>query len=201
GAKRDIYGFDFEVSKRFGNGSAFVAQYSYKDAKGNSQSDGNADIQGDMVEIDPRTPWMMGPTPGSIAHRVKIYGTYRTPFGLDIGALFYWNSGLVFTESLTFVPGTYNIYYNNPLNEAETEFVQTGQERAPSWYQIDLKFNYALKLVGRSSLQLFLDIYNLTNNQAAIDVQYSHNDQIWNYKEITEILLPMRVYAGARIRF
>jgi Carboxypeptidase regulatory-like domain len=201
GGKRDYYGFDFELSKRFGSGSAFVAQYSYKDARGNSQSDGNADIQGDMVELDPRTPWMMGPTPGSIAHRVKVYGTYRTPFGLDIGALFYWNSGLVFTESLTFYPGTYNIYYNNALNEAQTEFVKTGQQRAPGWYQIDLKFNYALKLVGRSSLQLFLDIYNLTNNQAAIDVQYSHNDQVWNYKEITEILLPMRVYAGARIRF
>jgi len=75
---------------------------------------------------------------------------------------------------LTFYPGTYNIYYNNALNEAQTEFVKTGQQRAPGWYQIDLKFNYALKLVGRPSLQLFLDIYNLTNNQAAIDLQYSH---------------------------
>jgi len=201
GGKRDIYGFDFEASKRFTNGSAIVAQYSYKNAKGNSQSDGNADIQGDMVEIDPRTPWMMGPTPGSIAHRIKIYGTYRTPFGLDIGALFYWNSGLIFTQSETFIPGTYNIYFNNPLNDAWTDFVQTGQETAPAWYQLDLKLNYTLKLVGRSSVQLFLDVYNITNNQAAIDVQYSHNDQVWSYKEVTEILLPMRFYAGARIRF
>jgi len=201
GAKRDIYGFDFEASKRFANGSMIVAQYSYKNAKGNSQSDGNADMQGDMVEIDPRTPWMMGPTPGAIAHRIKLYGTYRTPFGLDIGALLYWNSGMIYTESYDFLPGTYSIYHNWPLNADWTDFAQTGQQTAPAYYQLDLKFNYALKLMGSSSLQLFLDIYNITNNQTPIDVQYARNDQIWQYQETTEIMLPMRFYAGARIRF
>jgi hypothetical protein len=58
GAKRNIYGFDFEVSKRFKNGSMIVGQYSFKRGLGNSQSDGNADIQGDFIEVDPRTPWM-----------------------------------------------------------------------------------------------------------------------------------------------
>jgi hypothetical protein len=201
GAKRDIYGVDFELSKRFSNSTIIVAQYSYKYAKGNSQSDGNADLQGDFIEIDPRTPWMMGSTPGTIGHKIKLFGTYRTPFGLDVGALFYWNSGLVFTEAYDFMPGTYSIYHNWPLNDAWTDFVKTGQEKAPSYYQLDLKFNYSLKLVGRSALQLFLDIYNVTNNQVAIDVQYARNDQEWNYQETTEILLPMRFYAGAKIRF
>jgi hypothetical protein len=201
GAKRDLYGLDFEVSKRFGNGSVLVAQYSYKNARGNSQSDGNADLQGDFVEIDPRTPWMYGPTPGNMVHKIKLYGTYRTPFGLDIGALFYWNSGLVFTESYDFLPGSYSIYHNWPLNAEWTNFSVTGQETGPAYYQLDLKFNYAFKLMGSSQLQLFLDVYNVTNNQASIDVQYARNDPTWQYKETTEILLPMRFYLGARIRF
>ena len=201
GAKRDLYGFDFEVSKRFGNGSVLVAQYSYKNAKGNSQSDGNADLQGDFIEIDPRCPWMYGPTPGNIAHKIKIYGTYRTSFGLDVGALFYWNSGLIFTESYDFLPGSYSIYHNWPLNDDWTDFTVTGQEVAPSYYQLDLKFNYALKLMGSSQLQLFLDVYNVTNNQASIDIQYARNDPSWGYKATTEILLPMRFFIGARIRF
>ena len=201
GAKRDYFGIDFEVSKRFDNGSMIAAQYSFKDAKGNSQSDGNADMQGDMIEIDPRVPWMWGPSPGTINHKVKLFGTYRAPFGLDIGALFYWSSGMRFTESYIFLPGTYNIYYNWQLNDLFTDAVQTGQEKTPAYYQIDLKFNYGIKVSQNAALDLFLDIYNITNNQAAIEVAYGRNDGTWDYKESTEILLPMRFYVGARIRF
>ena len=201
GAKRDIYGLDFEVSKRWSGGSFAVAQYSFKYAKGNSQSDGNADLQGDFIILDPRNPWMMGPTPGTIPHKIKLFGTYRTPFGLDVGALFYWVSGIVFTESYDFLPGRYSIYYNWPLNEEETDFVQTGQEMAPGYYQIDLKLNYTFRLMQTASLQLFCDIYNLTNNQGVLDIQYARNDKSWDYKQALEILMPMRFYVGARIRF
>lgn len=201
GAKRDIYGLDFEISKRFSDGSYIVGQYSFKDGRGNSQSDGNADLQGDFIEIDPRTPWMWGPTPGTIRHKLKLFGTYKTPIGLSVGALLYWNSGMVYTESYDFLPGRYSIYINWPLNDAWTDFAQTGQLRTPSYYQIDLKLNYYLKLYQSVMLDLFFDIYNITNNQAGIDVQYARNDSTWNYQETTEILLPMRFYVGARIRF
>ncbi|NIM91061.1 MAG: hypothetical protein GTO17_08950 [Candidatus Aminicenantes bacterium] len=201
GAKRDIYGFDFELSKRFANGSFIVGQYSYKRSKGNSQSDQNADLQGDFIHLDPRNPWMMGPTPGTIPHKIKIFGTFRTGFGLDIGALLYWNSGIIYTESYDFLPGRYSIYYNWPIEDRPNEYVQTGQEKTPGYYQLDLKLNYSLRLKDFATLQLFLDIYNITNNQAAIDVQYARNDKAWNYQETCEILLPMRFYVGARIRF
>jgi len=199
GAKRDIYGLDFELAKRFKNGSNVVFQYSYKYAKGNSQSDGNADLQGDFIELDPRNDWMMGPTPGTIPHKIKVFGTYRTKFGLDIGALFYWNTGWQYTESYVFLPGRYDIYYNWDLGN--NNYVKTGQERTPSYYQIDLKFNYALKLSDTIGVDLFLDVYNITNNQAPFDVQYGRNDPTWAYQETTEILLPMRFYLGARLRF
>jgi len=204
GAKRDFLGIDFEASKKFIDGSMVVAQYSFKDARGNSQSDGNADMQGDAVEVDPRTPWMYGPLPGTIKHKIKLFGTYRNVLGLsgfDIGALFYWNSGLTYTESLDFQPGVYSIYMNWPLNDGWTDAAKTGQQTAPSYYQLDLKFNYALRLADFAKLQFFLDIYNVTNNQAGIDVQYAHNDTTWNYQETVEILMPMRFYLGARIVF
>ncbi len=201
GAKRNYFGVDFEVAKRFDNGSMFAAQYSFKDAKGNSQSDGNADLQGDMIEMDPRLPLMWGPTPGTINHKIKLFGTYSTPFGLDIGALFYWNSGMRFTEAYIFMPGTYDIYLNWPLNDLWTEMAKTGQEKTPAYYQIDLKFNYGLRLSQNTVLDLFLDIYNVTNNQASIEVAYGHNDGSWDYREATEILLPTRTYFGVRIRF
>lgn len=199
GAKRDIWGIDFELSKRFKNGSNLVFQYSYKWAEGNSQSDGNADLQGDFISLDPRNPWMLGPTPGTIPHKIKIYGTWRTKIGLDIGALFYWNNGWKYTESYIFLPGRYNIYYNQSITS--TNYVQTGQEQTPAYFQIDLKFNYRLKLSERVFLDFFLDIYNVTGNQAPFDVQYGTNDPTWAYQDVTEILLPTRFYLGARIRF
>jgi hypothetical protein len=201
GAKRNIYGLDFELSKRWSGGSFAVAQYSFKTGRGNSQSDGNADLQGDFIEIDPRNPWMWGPTPGTIPHKIKLFGTYRTPFGLDVGALFYWISGMVYTESYDFLPGRYSIYLNWPLNDGWTDFAQTGQEMAPGYYSLDLKFNYTFRLGGTANLQLFCDIYNVTNNQAGIDVQYARNDKQWDYQETVEILMPTRFYLGARIRF
>jgi hypothetical protein len=151
GAKRDIYGLDFELSKRFKDGSNIVFQYSYKYADGNSQSDGNADLQGDFISLDPRNDWMLGPTPGTIPHKIKIYGTWRTKIGLDIGALFYWNNGWKYTESYVFLPGRYDIYYNWSLGD--NKYVQTGQEQTPAYFQIDLKFNYRIKLSER----VFLD--------------------------------------------
>lgn len=199
GGKRNIYGFDFEVSKRFTNGSFVVAQYSFKEAKGNSQSDGNADLQGDFIFIDPRNDWMWGPTPGTIPHKIKVFGTYRTPFGLDIGALVYWNSGMKYTESYNFYPGQYDIYYNWPLDGGG--YAKTGQLKTPGYFQMDLKLNYAFQLGGRASLDLFLDVYNVTNSQSTLDLCYARNDPIWDYQEITELLMPQRIFVGARIRF
>jgi len=199
GGKRDIWGIDFELAKRFNNGSNLTFQYSYKYAKGNTQSDGNADLQGDFIELDPRNEWMMGPTPGTIPHKIKVFGTYRTKFGLDIGALFYWSKGWRYTESYVFLPGRYDIYYNWYLGN--NQYVKTGQEMTPSYYQVDLKFNYRFKLAERTFIDFFLDIYNITGNQAPFDVQYGRNSPVWDYQEVTEILLPTRFYLGARLRF
>lgn len=199
GAKRDIWGLDIELSKRFKNGSNISFQYSFKYGEGNSQSDGNADLQGDFIELDPRNSWMMGPTPGTIPHKVKIFGTLKTKFGLDIGALFYWHSGYIYTESYDFLPGRYSIYYNWQYDDGT--YAQTGQEQTEPYYHIDLKFNYRFKLTQKIFLDLFLDIYNITNNQSGIELQYARNDQSWAYQEVTELLLPLRFYLGARIRF
>ncbi len=109
---------------------------------------------------------------------------------------------MIFTESYDFLPGRYSIYYNWPIGTKENpDYAQTGQERTPSYYQLDLKFNYSLRLMEAATLQLFCDIYNVTNAQQTIDIQYARNDKDWDYKEAVEILMPMRFYVGARIRF
>lgn len=196
GAKRDIYGFDFQLRKRFSNGSLLVAQYSFKDAWGNSVSDKEALHQGDMPEIDPRNPWMWGPLPGTIPHMLKLYGTYRTPFGLNLGAVIYWQSGIVFTESNL----QKDDYLNWNLNPEWTELAKSGQQHGPSWFNIDFKLSYPLKL-GNTRLELFTDLYNLTDNQAGWFVEPSRNNAQWAYKQVNRVLSPRRLYLGARFNF
>jgi hypothetical protein len=196
GAKRDIYGFDFQLRKRFSNGSMLVGQYSFKDAWGNSVSDKEALHYGDMPELDPRNPWMWGPLPGTIPHMLKLYGTYRTPIGLNIGAVIYWQSGIIFTESNQ----QKDDYLNWNLNPEWTELAKSGQEHGPSWYNIDFKLSYPLKL-GNTRLEFFADLYNLTDNQAGWFVEPARNSTQWAYKQVNRVLSPRRLYMGARFNF
>jgi hypothetical protein len=197
GAKINFYGFDFEFSKQFANGSMAVFQYSFKDARGNTTSDKDALYQGDMVELDPRNPWMWGRIPGTIPHRIKIYGNYRTPFGVHIGATFNWNSGYVYTESYR----QQDCYINYPLNADWTELAQTGAKIGPSWCQLDLKLRYIFRFARRrTNLELFLDVYNVTDNQNGWTVECAHNTS-WPYGEVNRVLNPRRLYLGTRFRF
>lgn len=209
GAKRRYIGLDFEGRKRFDKGHLLVAQYSWKDSKGNSQSDNNADLQGDFHEIDPRNPWMLGTIPGTIENQIKLYGSYRMPYGIDVGGMFYWNDGTAFTDSEIFLPGQYNIYTNRPVpNDLgvvdRLHFAQTGALANPSYYQIDIKVSYKLKLGSRMNAQIFLDVYNLTDNQDVIELIGGTGDQLFPWepgdpRDGTRQLSPRRAFLGARL--
>ncbi len=194
GAKRSFAGFDIEASKRFTGGSSIVAQYSFKEARGNSISDKNFRSQGNSPELDPRNDWMYGALPGTVPHKIKLFGNYRTPFGLNIGFSFFWNSGMVFTESR----GRDTPW---PLNDEWTEFATAGEERAIAWSQANLKFSYRLRFAARASFELFMDIYNITNNQEGINIEWTHMSNTWDYKQTNRVLNPRRIFLGARFRF
>jgi hypothetical protein len=206
GGERTTDGLDFAFERRFsGNWTANI-QYMWRNADGNITSDANADLVGDAIEYDPRQPYMNGPLQGSIDHQVKLYGMYRFPFNLEVGGLGYWNSGAHYTESEIFLPGQYDIYLPQPL--ANGSFAQRGQETHPSYYTVDAKLRYLMP-VRRFNVDLFLDIYNLTNNQDAIFVTQAHNDpnvntsnqQLFPYQSDRVLLSPRRYQAGVRLRF
>ena len=75
-------------SKWFG-----LASWSYNDAQGNTNSDSNADFQGDLLFLDPRAPNMYGDQPGNVEHLIKLAGSYRWDNGFEIGGTYSWNSG------------------------------------------------------------------------------------------------------------
>lgn len=200
GGERQTNGLDLAVERRFSGNWTSSIQYSWRDATGNITSDANADLVGDAIEYDPRQTYMQGTLQGSIDHQLKLYGMYRLPFNLEIGALAYWNSGAHYTESEIFLPGTYDIYLPQPL--ANGSFAKRGTETHPSYYNVDAKLRYLVP-VSRFNVDLFLDIYNLTNNQDAIFVTQAHNDPDTNftYQSDRVLLSPRRYQAGVRLRF
>ena len=93
GGKRNFQGLEFVFRKRFSNNWQLLSSYNWNDAKGNTNSDGNADFQGDVLFLDPRAPNQYGTQPGLIRHMMKGGGSYTFPFGLQLGATASWNSG------------------------------------------------------------------------------------------------------------
>ena len=65
---------------------------------------------------------------------------------------------------------------------------------------IDFKISYPLKL-RQTSVELFLDIYNLIDNQAGWFVEPSRNNTQWAYQQVNRVLSPRRMYLGAKFKF
>jgi hypothetical protein len=85
GATREFDGVDVVFRKRFSNRWRLLASYSWADFEGNVIGDGLYGIIGDDPYWDPRLRHNYGPINGR-DHTYKAYGSYRFPFGLQIGA-------------------------------------------------------------------------------------------------------------------
>ena len=196
GGKRRAWGIDLSLERRFAGVWGASLQYSWKRAEGNSTSNGDANLQGDFVDLDPRQPYMYGPLPGTIEHQVKAFGSYRTPWNVELGALVYWNSGAVFTESDIFGPGSYDIYYNHRLPDGS--YVRAGTERQPAYTTVDFRVGYTIPIPRAGRFKLILDVMNALNNQGAIRVEEAHNSPDFAYRAPRLLLAPRRYQVGAK---
>ncbi len=201
GAKRDHTGIDLAFEKRVSNNWGGGLQYSWKDSEGNTSSDGDADLQGDLLEVDPRHDYMNGRLPGTVPHSLKFFGSYRTPWNIEVGALWFWSAGAYYTEG----DRAYGIVIPHDLTPNDTSdfnFTRVGDEQHPSYHTLDLKLRYQLPLMSGTGLDFFLDVYNVFNNQDALYEEIVHNDGTFtNFGETRTVLDPRRYQIGARFTF
>ncbi len=71
GGERNFQGLEFVFRKRFSNRWQMLTSYNWNDGKGNTNSDSNADFQGDVLFLDPRAPYQYGTQPGLIENVLK----------------------------------------------------------------------------------------------------------------------------------
>jgi hypothetical protein len=209
GGKRNFQGLEFVFRKRFANRWQSLLSYNWNDAKGNTNSDSNADFQGDVDYLDPRAPNQYATQPGLIRHLLKGAASYQFDFGLQLGGTFNWNSGTV--ASRTFLSSGRNLPVRVPATEA-FQFAgytnrwlapdSVGSLTNPGWGQIDLRAQYNRVLTGDLSAEFFVDLFNVLNNQSAIREQDLVAGQGSNaFGDEILWVNPRRAFLGARVKF
>lgn len=208
GGVRDYKGYEFTLRKRRSADSAWqgLISYSYNDASGNTNSDGNADLQGDFLYLDPRAPNVYGPQPGNIKHLFKAFGSYKFQNGLEVGMVYSWNSGLVYSQTFSqysrHTPIRVGTAYE--YNGTTTRWLApgtVGTQEAPSYGSLDLRFKYQFDFGGFNN-ELFLDVFNVLNRQEITRVQDLYaGDGVFAFGEGNAWLEPRRFYLGVRSSF
>jgi hypothetical protein len=186
-----------------------LVSYSYNDAEGNSNSDGNADLQGDFLYLDPRAPNNYGPQPGNTEHMLKLAGSYRWENGIEVGATYLWNSGTLYSETFSqygrHTPirvGT--AYEDNGVTDQWLAPNSVGSQETPSYGTLNLRAKYVVDFGESMSAEFFLDVFNALDDQAAMrhqDLTGVIGDGVYGFGEENRWVLPRRFYLGARMSF
>ncbi|MDQ3281758.1 MAG: TonB-dependent receptor [Acidobacteriota bacterium] len=207
GGKRDYDGVDLIFRRRFADNWQALVSYTWSDAKGNTNSDSNADFQGDVIWLDPRAPNMYGRQPGSIEHLFKFAGSYRAFNRLELGAVYNWNSGTV--ASRTFRSSRRNLpvrvatgYKYGGVTSRWVEEGAVGGLTNPSYGTLDLRAQWNQPLMRGTSLELFVDVFNALDDQAVVRNQdLLAGEGSSHFGDPITYVDPRRFYLGARFLF
>ncbi len=172
GAKRNYQGLELTFRKRYSDNWQILGAYTYSHSQGNCNSDSIGALPGDVLRLDPRAPNHFGDQPGSIRHLAKVSATYRFDFGLELGGFYRWNSGTLASRTFS------NYGFHIPIPSEPFEFAgitqrwiapdAVGSLTNPSWGLLDLRVQYYINQGGRVGGQIFLDVFNVTDNQDSI---------------------------------
>lgn len=205
GGERNYTGFELVLTKYRTDNWFGQASYTYNDADGNTNSDSNADYQGDLIFLDPRAPNASGPQPGNIEHQFKAYAGYEFDFGLEVAAVFNWNSGYLYTPAQP-VGGRYFAptaapYEFGGVTDSYYLPGMIGSETAPSYYTFDAKATYTLDMpFGKT--EFFLDVFNILDQQSATGVEARlAGNGIQAYQAANAWVAPRRAFLGIRYSF
>ncbi len=206
GGKRDYQGIELSLKRFFRDNWQAYASYTYNKAEGNSNSDGNADLQGDLVYMDPRSPGAYGPQPGSVEHLFKAYGSYTFDNGIELGFVYNWNSGALYTQAMN----QYKRYIPVRVDEAYVDGGHSakwmkegllGSEQGPSYGTLDMRVKYTHDF-GDYQAEFFLDMNNVFDDQAVTaEMPLVAGTDNHSFGEGTAWVAPRRLYIGARVKF
>ena len=208
GGERNYTGLELTLTKYRTDNWFGQISYTFNKAEGNTNSDSNADFQGDVIWLDPRAPNVYGKQAGNIPHQLKAYAGYEFDFGLEVSGVFNWNSGSLYTPAVVnqgryFAPrvSTADAYQYGGVTALWLQPGFVGASQTPSYYTFDMRFKYVVDMpIGET--ELFLDVFNVLDRQSPIDVQkLIAGDGVYSFREANDWVEPRRAYLGIRYSF
>jgi hypothetical protein len=141
---------------------------------------------------NPDKDW--GPHQFDARHRLSLMGMFDLPFGFGLGTIICYNSG-----------NPYNITLGYDANEDGQlldypEGVNRFSGRGKDFLSIEARIRKDFKLKP-FNIQLFVDIFNLTNRVNFVARWYIGNQQSQSFGEPTEAYDPRLIQLGIRIDF
>ncbi len=205
GGKRDYLGYELTLQKVRSDNWMGLVSYTHNSAYGNSNSDSNADFQGDWLAIDPRAPNMWGKQAGNVEHQFKALGGYNWDNGFEVAGVFNWNSGAILSATQLVasrhLPIMSDGYWWNGVNDTWVEPGVVGSIQSPSYYTLDMRAKYTKEL-GFGKIEVFLDVFNILDQQKTTVIQdLVGGSTDGDFLEATDWVAPRRFYLGARYSF
>jgi hypothetical protein len=206
GGKRDYQGVEVSFSKAKRDNWMAGGSYTWNQAKGNTNSDSNADFQGDWIALDPRAPNAYGPQPGNIKHQVKGYGAYFFDNGIELSGVLNWNSGVLYSRTAAAsgrnLPEMGDPYLNGGVVDTWILPGVIGTYTAPSYYTLDIRAKYIYKLTANQKIEFFVDVFNLLDKQSPTGVMsLAAGSAVYKFGQANAWVEPRRLYLGARYTF
>jgi hypothetical protein len=164
-AKREYYGLNVSLEKRFSNNWQGGINYTLSRVQGNYGGLSSPDEGGRNSPNVERywDYWFMqytingkvlnGPLPHDRTHYIKAYGSYAFPFGLTVGITAYARSGFPLSSWLN-INNTYMYPYG---------YGDLGRLPWGAWADIYLEYN--LRFGGKYNAAINLQINNVTNSK------------------------------------
>jgi hypothetical protein len=213
-AFRDWQGVELVFRKRYSDNWQLLASYNWADGEANTYSDSNFDGAGDVPFLDPRAPNITGLQAGLVEHLFKLHGSYRWDNGIQVGSSYRWNSGVVlnrnqgqaFSRSIpdrTETPFPSNGFSGNtdPFTDLWIGDDAVGFIEGSEYGVLDLRGSYIWTPGDRFEVDLFLDVFNVADDQATVRVQDLVSGGSFDFLEGMEFVEPRRYNLGVRLRF
>jgi len=175
-AKREYYGVNLSLEKRFSNNWQGGINYTWSRLTGNYGGLSSSDESGRnspnverywdlwFERYDLHGNALDGILPSDRTHYFKAYGSYAFPFGLTVGVVAYGRSGLPKTTSLSF----------NDMTVYPDGYYDTG-ERTPFTAWADMYVEYTLRIAKKYSINLNATISNFTNTSTITGYSMQYN--------------------------
>jgi hypothetical protein len=196
-AEREYTGFEFILDKRFSKGYAVNFSYVYSKTEGLISTEFNATHGLTTFFNNPNAHVnAIGRLPGERRHQVKIVGTVKAPWGINLSTNMQFYSGRRYTRTVRSADIGLRLRQGAEINFAETR----GSRGLPSRAILDFKLEKVFSL-GPVRLSIFGDVFNALNQGKATEVWARSSGGGFDFEEMTAICAPRIFRLGAKIDF